>query len=259
MAHKKRKLVIILSAALTITGCSVRQNTEVMDTEYAAAPEAIALDAGDVQETDADGKEVLTSMTEEEIPAMWQIDVPEVYQEPELPTGCESVALTMMLMHYGFELEKTTIAEDYLLYSENSDFSEGFVGSPWSYEGAGCFPPVLTKTANIYLDEFEAELSAVNLSGSSLEELFHYVANDIPVAVWTTMYMAEPVFYEDGFEDEDIWYTWYENEHCVVLSGYNLETGTVTINDPLEGIVERDMEEFEYIYDIIGQYSLMIL
>ncbi len=87
----------------------------------------------------------MTGIELRELPVRCMLDVPFVYQEPELPTGCESVALTMLLLYEGFDLEKTTIADDYLLYSENGDFSEGYIGDPYSCEGAGCFPPFFGK------------------------------------------------------------------------------------------------------------------
>ncbi|MFR7670840.1 MAG: C39 family peptidase [Collinsella sp.] len=42
------------------------------------------------------------------------VDVPCYSQYPELPTGCESVALTNLLNYYGFGLGKTIIADYYL-------------------------------------------------------------------------------------------------------------------------------------------------
>ena len=51
-------------------------------------------------------------------------EIQPILQEPELPTGCESVALTMALEYLGFELEKTTIADQYLIRSA-TNFAEG--------------------------------------------------------------------------------------------------------------------------------------
>ena len=45
---------------------------------------------------------------------------------------------------------------------------------------------------------------------------------------------------------------------CVVLSGYDLDNGTLQINDPLEGIVTRDYEEFKSIYDTVGKYAVVV-
>lgn len=193
------------------------------------------------------------------LPAACELEVPLVYQEPELPTGCESVALTMLLLYEGFDLDKTTIADEYLLYSKSGDFSEGYVGDPYSNDGAGCFPPSLAETANLYLEKNDSGKRAVNLSGRSFEKLLQYIADGIPVAVWTTISMSDTSFYEEGFEEDGISYNWYDNEHCVVLSGYDLVKRTLTVNDSLDGVVIRDLDSFEYLYDIIGRFAIVIL
>lgn len=198
------------------------------------------------------------NILESEVLNAVQLDVPEVYQEPELPNGCESVSLTMALMYEGFNLEKTTIADEYLIYSDDDDLGKGYVGDPKTYEGTGCFPPILEDTANEFLKEKKSDKKAEDISGLEFEELFHYLSQEIPVIVWGTMYMEEPWFTEYTYERDGITYTWYNNEHCVVLSGYNQETGTVTVNDPLEGIVERNMDEFKGIYDEIGRYAVVV-
>ena len=72
------------------------------------------------------------------------------------------------------------------------------------------------------------------------------------------MYMAEPEFTEDTAEYEGEIYRWYYQEHCVVLSGYDLVQGTLQINDPLEGIVTRDYEEFKKIYDSVGKHAVAV-
>jgi len=82
--------------------------------------------------------------------------------------------------------------------------------------------------------------------------------NCTPVMVWTTMFM-EPVEFTgeygvlDGKE-----YKWYKSEHCVVISGYDLDKGVITVNDPMEGIVERNIDEFKAIYNEIGQYAVVV-
>ena len=50
------------------------------------------------------------------------VDVPCCSQYPELPTGCESVALTNLLNYYGFGLGKTIIADYYLPKGSNGNF-----------------------------------------------------------------------------------------------------------------------------------------
>ena len=52
-----------------------------------------------------------------------------ILQNPELPTGCESVALTMVLKYLGFDFEKTTIADDYLVFADRN-FYDGLYRKP---------------------------------------------------------------------------------------------------------------------------------
>ena len=67
-----------------------------------------------------------------------EIEMENILQNPELPTGCESVALTMVLKYLGFDLEKTTIADDYLVFADRN-FAMGYIGNPHTEDGAGIF------------------------------------------------------------------------------------------------------------------------
>ena len=83
-----------------------------------------------------------------------EIEMENILQNPELPTGCESVALTMVLKYLGFDLEKTTIADDYLVFADRN-FAMGYIGNPHTEDGAGIFAPGLVKTANNFLEAQE--------------------------------------------------------------------------------------------------------
>ena len=194
-----------------------------------------------------------------DLPETMYLEVPEIWQKPELPTGCESVALTMALMFEGFDLEKTTIARDYLLYNrEDDNMAIGYVGDPFSDSGAGCYPPALAATAMAFFEDVRADYSAYDVTGSTLEELFAYVAIGRPVIIWGSMYMMEPQFSGDVAFFEGKEYYWYNTEHCMVLSGYDLKSQTVVINDPLEGIVTRDLSEFERLFNLTGQNAVVL-
>lgn len=194
-----------------------------------------------------------------EMPRKLYLKVPMIEQMPELPTGCESIALTMALAYEGFELDKDTIANDYLVYNrEDDNMARGYVGDPFSEEGAGCFAPALCRTAENFFEENGENRTVRDISGAAFEELLHFIAARTPVIVWTTMYMEEPEFTGDSCTYQGREYRWYRQEHCVVLSGYDLEERTVQINDPLEGIVTRDMDAFRSIYDKTGQNAIAI-
>ena len=186
----------------------------------------------------------------------YQLDTEELFQNPELPTGCESVALTAALQYLKFDLEKTDIAENYLTYGE--DVMWDYVGEPFEYDGAGIFPPGLTNTANIYLRTQKTNYVAYNTMGVPFEDLLKLIENNCPVVLWTTLDYEYPILADTAYEYKDKFYYWYELEHCVFLCGYDLDEGTVTINDPMEGIVTLDLEQMKETYDEIGRLSMTI-
>lgn len=54
-------------------------------------------------------------LTKAEYPVSYEIEnFPILYQMPELPTGCEITALTMLLNYYGLPAEKVEMATEYL-------------------------------------------------------------------------------------------------------------------------------------------------
>ena len=178
-----------------------------------------------------------------------------ILQKPELPTGCESVALTMVLKQKGYPIEKTTIAEEYLIYNRDN-YASGYVGDPSTYGGVGIYPPGLVNTANRFLKQRYQQHTAYDVSKLSLEELFPYVAAGNPVLLWLTSDLEDPYFSSQSVEYGGDSYRWYWNEHCVVLGGYNLEKQSVTLFDPLKGKVEESLERVEEIYDQTGKYAM---
>lgn len=68
------------------------------------------------------------------------IDIDEILQNPELPTGCEVTSLAMVLNYWGYDIDKLTLATDYLKKGEigSVNFKEAFVGDPRSAEAYGC-------------------------------------------------------------------------------------------------------------------------
>ncbi|MDD4508415.1 MAG: C39 family peptidase [Eubacteriaceae bacterium] len=182
--------------------------------------------------------------------------VPEMLQLPELPTGGESVALTIDLYHYGVTLPKTTIASSYMDYSGNAAY--GFTGDPFSWGGGCCFPPVIVDAANRALSDWHSPCRAYNISGTDFETLYNYMFDGKPVIVWTTSGMANPQGGGGVVERDGIQYGYYYPEHCVVLFDYNRSNNTVIVSDPEIGYAVRDASEFAGIYNQIGRYAVVI-
>ena len=114
------------------------------------------------------------------------LEVPALAQNPELPTGCESVALTNALLSLGFNLGKTDIADNWLPLSED-DFVTAFMGDPHSTDGHSCMAPAIVQTANAYLSAQGSPLEAFDLTGSTIEGVLDEVAAGNPVIVWCTI------------------------------------------------------------------------
>ncbi len=211
-------------------------------------------------DTDVKGSTLETTTEEEEeekaLPPAVSLELELIYQHPELPTGCESVALTMLLNYYGFELDKTTIAREYLIYADN--FVAGFVGNPFSSNGAGIYSPGLTKTANKFLNAQGSDLNAKNVTDSTPEELYRYLAEGKPVVIWNTVYFLpnQPTGQIVKWGEKE--YHWDRCEHCMVLSGYDLEQNVVIVHDPIQGIIERDADAFWEKYESLGSMALII-
>lgn len=197
-------------------------------------------------------------ITEENMPEDKQLALTLIKQNPELPSGCETVALTMVLNYYGYTVEKTELADKYLIYSTDNNYVTGFTGSPYNLHGGGCYSPSMSNTANRFLYVNNSDLKARYAVGMEFEKLFVYVANDIPVMVWCTMDMepARKAGNEKKFKDTT--FNWVTNEHCVVLSGYNLKDNSVTIYDSISGIMIYDIEQFKTIYNDMWQMAVVI-
>lgn len=126
-------------------------------------------------------------------------DFPIVNQMPELPTGCEITALTMVLQYYGFPAEKTDLAYNYLpiapaafYYDEENrlcgpDLNEYFVGDPGTVGGYICGTEAIYKAVNDYLKAQGSSLHAIDISGVSFDELYQFIENKTPVVVWVTL------------------------------------------------------------------------
>lgn len=219
-----------------------------------SATERIVTDEIERIETDisASGEDEATGVSR-----VIRLDVPSRLQYPELPTGCESVALTDVLLFMGFELETTEIADRWLPTSDE-DFVNAFRGDPRSYDGHACMAPGIVRTASRYLEAHDSSLVATDRTGATFEELLTEVSGGNPVIVWCTIDLAEPgdaydIAWQDGRE-----YRLIPNTHTVVLSGYDIDEEVVYVSDPLVGTTTYDMEVFAVRYYETGAQAVVI-
>ena len=174
------------------------------------------------------------------------VDVPCYSQYPELPTGCESVALTNLLNYYGFGLGKTIIADYYLPKGSNGNFVTAFDGNPRRSSGGlmGCIAPAITIAGNNFLRAAGSGKQAKDVSFSSISSIKNRLTCGQPVEMWNTERGSWP-----GGRYATRWYNGHSyglwgGNHAVVLKGYDDERGIVYLSDSINGNVTRNAQVF---------------
>ena len=174
------------------------------------------------------------------------VDVPCYSQYPELPTGCESVALTNLLDYYGFRLGKTIIADYYLPKGSGGNFVTAFDGNPRRSSGGlmGCVAPAITIAGNNYLRAAGSVKQAKDVSFSSIASVKNRLTCGQPVEMWNTEWGSWP-----GGRYATRWYNGHSyglwgGNHAVVLKGYDDEQGIVYLSDSINGNVTRSAPVF---------------
>ena len=188
------------------------------------------------------------------------VNVPCYMQYPELPTGCESVALTNLLNYYGFGLSKTTIAGHYLPLSWSNNFVTAFAGDPFTGTGGlnGCVAPAIVIAGNNYLSAAGSSLRAVDVSFSSIPALKSRLSCGQPIEVWNTEWGGYP-----GGRYAASWYNGHSyglwgGNHAVVLKGYDDEEGIVYVSDSISGDVTRDAKVFFSTWQMMDSQAVAI-
>lgn len=105
------------------------------------------------------------------------LNVPIISQRPQLPTGCEITAVTMMLQYKGAKVDKVMLAKK-MPYSSNP--SKGYVGNPFTSHGWTIYPPALMNLVKKYAG------SSINLTGKSHATIEKQLRNNKPIVVWVS-------------------------------------------------------------------------
>lgn len=188
------------------------------------------------------------------------INISPLNQLPELPTGCETTSLTMVLQYYGFDADKCDLADNFLDKGPvgKTDFRVAFEGDPRDSNSYGCYAPVVKNMANKYLKYKNSDYTATDITGTSLKNLFQYIDKKIPVIVWGTLDCREGR-YTATWNVNGKELRWFYPEHCMVLVGYDNEKSLVWVNDPIHGDVRSyDMNIFESRYNSLFKQAVII-
>ena len=196
-------------------------------------------------------------------------EVVSILQNPELPTGCEVTAATMLLNAYGYDVEKTELADalekDSIETVDDKDYAVhpevAFIGNPIYSSSFGVFPHPVAKAMQKFIDEQGGEHVATPLYGLTEEEILAYCDAGIPLCIWSSMNNTEIKYIggwhiiADGEYTEEYFY-WPANEHCLVLTDYDSEN--VYVCDPLKGECSYPRESFFRHYEQVGCYALVM-
>lgn len=262
-----RELVPAGILLAVLSGCGA---TVMIPSTGAATAETAAKGAGSQMETmdpekllQEDVWPVLSVLEGTAETAVWlpfeaRLEVENIDQNPELPNGCEITSAAIVLNYLGFEVDKVTLAEEYLPrcvpYWE-ADPRVEFMGNPEDELAFYCLPGAVVTAVNDYLEDVDAGYTAVDISGSAVEELYQWVAGGYPVMVWTTRAFSKPL-YNDTFLLPDGGRP-YSNSHCLVLTGY--DDDTCYLADPMLEVETVERERFAESYLERGQYAVVIV
>ena len=191
-----------------------------------------------------------------------------IYQNPELPNGCEITSLAMLLDWAGYPIDKVELSNKYLPRQEFSysddvrygpDPNEAYVGNPASSGGWYCFEGPILEAANAYLSDQNTTQQAAPLSGTTREELENYMNAGIPLAVWVTLDYSAPRNPESfrWYLPDGTLYTPYSNLHCVVLAGWDGDN--YRIANPINGWQTVSPDTFWSCFDAMGRRAVAVL
>lgn len=232
--NKKKWLLILLLVVGLVLTVAVTAIVSINNSDTVNG-DSSTNDNGQSNETETD------QPNDNAMPSSHIIDnVPVIKQESPLNAGCETYACTMLLQSQGIDMDQFEFANEYLVQKpiycsgdENwygPDMDSAYVGEiEWGY---GVNSPAMGKFMNQMLTDKGSEKRAQVLSGVELEQLCEdYIVNDIPVMIWATTNMQEPYvmriwsinYVDEEISDAQIGDTeqWLQNEHCLVLIGYD--------------------------------------
>ena len=188
------------------------------------------------------------------------IHVPLINQFPELPSGCEIVATTMLLNWYGYKVDKLLLAHSIktsplptykngTLYG--TDPNESFIGDPFSKNSYGVYHKPIIDLINEYTNN-----EAKNLTGSSFDIILDTIKANKPVIMWATIDMKDPSITKT-WETNNGTFSWIAPEHAYLLIGFD-ETNVI-VNDPYDGIEKYiDKELFKSRWESLGNQAVSL-
>jgi len=266
MKRRKKKRMAVLKSIIVLGILAIAgAGSNLLNTK------ASSESSGEEQQSKKEKKAVQKEESAvEEKPETYLItEFPLIEQMPELPTGCEITALTMALDYYGFAADKVEMATRYLptlpdagTYVGNdgriygNDLNQYFIGDPQTENGIICGTGAIKTAADRFLEACDSPYRAEERTGISLEELYQLVSEDTPCVVWCTIGMQDRVPQQGWYTQNGEYVDWAVMDHGAVLIGYSAQS--VTIADPIAGIVKYDRTQFEKVFRSRGNKCVFL-
>lgn len=186
-------------------------------------------------------------------------NVPTFNQYPKYPTGCESVALYILLRYYQVSVNVDDIInklpKDSVPYIENNIKYGGnpeleFIGSPYTSHSYGVYEKPILNIASQYKSNIK------NGTGKSLNEVLEIVKTGKPVLAWTSINLALPYISNQWtYKPTNELIKWKAHEHAVVIIGFT--NNTIIISDPISGTIKsQNRQTFENRYNYYGRKNI---
>ena len=241
-----------------------QKETETEDSEEASAQDGAETESEAQSETQSETVAVglestqISAEVKKSNSGTQLTDFDIIEQYPELPTGCEITAMTMVLNYYGYNVDKVTMALDYMpkvqaefYRSEDGrlmgpDLENFFVGDPTEETGYICGTGAIVTAANRYLVDVGSDLTAAAMKNVQPEKLYDLIDQGTPVVIWCTINMEDRAETDGWYREDGTYMEWSTNDHGAVLIGYDEDT--VTVADPIYSRITVSRDQFEKIF-----------
>ncbi|MBQ7907694.1 MAG: C39 family peptidase [Clostridia bacterium] len=190
-----------------------------------------------------------------------KIEMENISMYPDLPSGDEIVSLAMVLRYLDYELDPLELCQLYLDKGPvgYTDPSVANVGNPQNvYNSYGCLPPVIVNAGEKFISASGGKSKIYDMSGVSINELYYQISQNKPVIVWACeSFDITPSISRIWVIDGKTVHV-KSNMMAMVLIGYDMENGTVTLSSPNGTEFEIEMELFEMRFSQMGSYAVLV-
>ena len=184
--------------------------------------------------------------------------------------GWEFPTAAAVLNYYGFDCNYMDLLNYVEIVRRNDDFTlpkspnEAYIGNPTIDRYGFCYSPVLTNMLNNYISSNGGGYTAVDISGTELQDLVPEIKNGNPVIIWSSKKVftdptAEPENAPDEYLENGDVLKMVKSNKPFVITNYNEAQNSFEICDVFMGqAVEIDLANLQKFYDYSDKMSVVI-